>query len=46
MLIVGSSTDNAGKPSTAVGSQIVSEIFNSPKPVMAIISPAKPSSIS
>ena len=37
---VGSSTDKAGKASTFEGSQIVSEIFNSPKPVTAIMSPA------
>ena len=46
MLIVGSSTDSKGKPSTSVGQQTVSEIFNSPKPVSAIMSPAKPSAIS
>ena len=37
---VGSSTDNGGNASTFELSQIVSDIFNSPKPVIATISPA------
>ena len=40
METVGSSTDKAGRASTAELSQMVSEIFSSPKPVTAIMSPA------
>ena len=46
MLTVGSSTANAGNASTAPTSQIVSEIFNSPKPVIAMMSPASATSTS
>ena len=40
IVTVGSSTDSAGRASTWVCAQMVSEIFSSPRPVMAIISPA------
>ena len=40
MVRVGSSTVKAGIASTAPTAQIVSEIFSSPKPVIATMSPA------
>jgi len=46
MVTVGSSTLNAGNASTQLLSQIVSEIPSSPKPVIAIISPASATSAS
>ncbi|MNP52129.1 hypothetical protein D3C76_1464990 [compost metagenome] len=40
MVTVGSSTDSAGSASTAEVSQMVSEMFSSPRPVIAMMSPA------
>ena len=46
IVTVGSSTLSGGNASTVFTSQIVSEIFNSPRPVIAMMSPAPADSAS